>query len=366
MSRVLENLYLGGLQDASNSKRLKELGIRTILIAAKELPAFHARGFVYLKINADANPEADLGKHFAKVSKFIDLSRPKGGVLVHCVDGASRSAAFVAAYLMKNRRVGFSKVVSWLESIRKIRFSESVQRQLRDFERDETGSQNPMHIRSEAVRRYQKASVDRRPRAGAQLLEYMTRKDHATTASRQYKEMFKVYRKCLDPQSKTPSSQILYGRGKENPKREKRCKKKSLSVQKNTRKVDVPSGIFQQSRLFLKTSERVKKSEGNRVGRDNSAKVERGRLRSPKGKFDRKQSFSLRKSGLFQTERFLSCEKKMGLGRRNKRAETERSLFNGLGKRQKREENHMEVRRNIHITDITDIDINIINNIKLF
>ena len=344
MSRVLENLYLGGLQDASNSKRLKELGIRTILIAAKELPAFHARGFVYLKINADPKPDADLGKHFVKVAKFIDLSRPKGGVLVHCVDGASRSAAFVAAYLMKSRRMGFAKVLSWLESIRKIRFSDSLQRQLRDFERDEAGSQNPMHIRSEAVRRYQKPNVETRPRAGEQLLEYMTRKDHATTASRQYQEMFKVYRKCLDPQAKATGSQILYGKGKENPIREKRCKKKSLSVQKSTRKGDLPSGIFQQSRLFLKTSERVKKSEGNKAARDHSAKIERGRLRSPIGKFDRKQSFSLRKSGLFQTDRFLSCEKKMGLGRKGKRAETERSLFNGLGKRQKREANHLEVR----------------------
>ena len=54
----------------------------------------------------DDNSE-NISQYFPATNAFIDQGRKEGCVLVHCVWGISRSAAFVIAYVMHNKLINF-------------------------------------------------------------------------------------------------------------------------------------------------------------------------------------------------------------------------------------------------------------------
>jgi protein-tyrosine phosphatase len=51
-------------------------------------------------------PDADLLSEFESATNFIAEGLNSKGVLVHCYHGMSRSATLLAAYLMKERKMG--------------------------------------------------------------------------------------------------------------------------------------------------------------------------------------------------------------------------------------------------------------------
>ena len=62
----------------------------------------YGEGCRCLRIAAGDAPRYDLSQHFQSTFEFIEEARAANAkVLVHCVAGASRSAAIVIAYLMQ-------------------------------------------------------------------------------------------------------------------------------------------------------------------------------------------------------------------------------------------------------------------------
>jgi len=51
--------------------------------------------------------ESDVRKEFPQCFEFIDEGRDKGGVLVHCNAGVSRSATVVIAYVMQKELMSY-------------------------------------------------------------------------------------------------------------------------------------------------------------------------------------------------------------------------------------------------------------------
>lgn len=51
------------------------------------------------------DPEEDIARFFHETSRYIGRARRKGGVLVHCFAGQSRSVALVLAYLIQARLI---------------------------------------------------------------------------------------------------------------------------------------------------------------------------------------------------------------------------------------------------------------------
>ena len=49
------------------------------------------------------DPDEDIARFFHESSRYIGKARRKGGVLVHCFAGQSRSVALVLAYLIQAR-----------------------------------------------------------------------------------------------------------------------------------------------------------------------------------------------------------------------------------------------------------------------
>eukprot|EP00347_Sterkiella_histriomuscorum_P018198 403346415 len=118
MDKILDNLYLGDIQGASNLFMLKRLGITHIL-----------------QVAAGFNPFFP-GKHFTNCIEFIKNATSKGKVLVHCYAGISRSASVVIAFLMQEHSKSFFDAMSHVRKRRPIIFpNPGFQRQLMEFER---------------------------------------------------------------------------------------------------------------------------------------------------------------------------------------------------------------------------------------
>ncbi|XP_011865435.1 PREDICTED: dual specificity protein phosphatase 3 [Vollenhovia emeryi] len=107
---VYPGIYIGDSLTARNKKYLKMLGI-THLLNSAEGTRF---GFVntnsnyyadttikYLGLQVKDLPSEDIGKYFYTAANFIDEAMStRGKAFVHCMQGVSRSATCVLAYLM--------------------------------------------------------------------------------------------------------------------------------------------------------------------------------------------------------------------------------------------------------------------------
>ncbi|KAL5511943.1 hypothetical protein ACEPAH_5162 [Sanghuangporus vaninii] len=132
-------LYLGNLTTASTPQGLHERKITHIVSVCNEpIPAHHPQsGYVIHKIPVEDEPTEDLLIHFPAACQFIHnaMVTPGAVVLVHCVQGLSRSAAVVAAYLMWSRRLSATDALTVVRQAREqIWLNPSFQEQLVVFE----------------------------------------------------------------------------------------------------------------------------------------------------------------------------------------------------------------------------------------
>lgn len=135
MSLILENLFLGDIDDAKNMKFLKKNHITHILMVAAYYKPFYPKSFTYLHIEAEDSETFQLSKYFDGMSDFIDNAiKQKGSVFVHCLMGVSRSPTAIIAYLMKYQKMSFLKSKSFVESKREVFPNEAFVKQLKEYE----------------------------------------------------------------------------------------------------------------------------------------------------------------------------------------------------------------------------------------
>ncbi|KAF8181236.1 protein-tyrosine phosphatase-like protein [Mycena galopus ATCC 62051] len=114
-------LYLGNLVAARSQRALTERRITHVLSVctdpiSAELPQ---SGIQHMRIPIEDVDYADLLIHLPSACQFIDIAiRSGGAILVHDIQGSSRSAAVVAAYLMWAYRLCATKA---LETIKRER-----------------------------------------------------------------------------------------------------------------------------------------------------------------------------------------------------------------------------------------------------
>nr|GAT49055.1 MAP kinase phosphatase 2 [Mycena chlorophos] len=119
---IIENkLYLGNLVAARSTRSLTERRITHVLsVCTEAIPAeLPQSGIQHMRIAVEDVDYADLLIHLPSACQFIHQALQTGGiVLVHDVQGISRSAAVVAAYLMWTQRLNATRA---LETIRRAR-----------------------------------------------------------------------------------------------------------------------------------------------------------------------------------------------------------------------------------------------------
>lgn len=121
-SEIMPRLYVSDLAFAENPAALASLGITHVLSAM--------RGFVaqppHLPIHRaqfplDDLPFSELAAHLPHTTAFLRgaLTDPNARVLVHCVEGVSRSTSVVAAYLIAEFGWTTAQAVQYVKSRRR-------------------------------------------------------------------------------------------------------------------------------------------------------------------------------------------------------------------------------------------------------
>lgn len=115
------NPQTGESDPLSYKPRLQELGVHQLRIPVDDV------------VGAWKVIEENLDKAFQHIDKAV---KGDGNVLVHCAEGASRSAAVMCAYLMSRCSVTFEEAYNYLQSIRhKVKFREDMEDGLKAYER---------------------------------------------------------------------------------------------------------------------------------------------------------------------------------------------------------------------------------------
>jgi len=128
-------------------KELEEIGITHILTVASGCVPSYPDDFVYLYIDIQDIPEADLLKHFEDASEFMHeaLKKKDQKVLVHCMAGRSRSVSCILAYLMRYQKLSLEDSLLFTQSKRPIaQPNEGFMEQLKLFQQSYCRVEGPL------------------------------------------------------------------------------------------------------------------------------------------------------------------------------------------------------------------------------
>ena len=123
--RIIDNLYLGNFI-ASKTDTISSERINTIINCSKNLPFYSDITTNYrVDINDDISFHSNIQmfKTFHEIIPIIhnNIIQNKT-VLVHCYAGMQRSAAIVAAYLIKYKNMSYEDAVQFIRKKRKVSF----------------------------------------------------------------------------------------------------------------------------------------------------------------------------------------------------------------------------------------------------
>lgn len=118
---VNEKIYIGAYWPRINFKKLKKLGITSIInLMEDNLYDPRPEGFNYLHEGFPDNTYVSYEK-LKKILSFMDVQLKKGKILVHCSMGISRSAGIIIAWLLKeNPDWSWKKAFEYVNNSRKI------------------------------------------------------------------------------------------------------------------------------------------------------------------------------------------------------------------------------------------------------
>ena len=136
LDQILEDgLFLGSQTAAINRDLLELYNVKTVLTIAKHIaPPFPDR-FTYYVYEVYDRGDEDLLSHFPQMCEEIASGLKKGGVLVHCANGISRSPTVVAAYLMHTKKLRAVKALDYISSRRHVNPNQGFRDQLVAFEK---------------------------------------------------------------------------------------------------------------------------------------------------------------------------------------------------------------------------------------
>jgi len=125
MSKILDNLYLGNIEDINNIHFIKNNNILLIINCASEviIPSSYENmniSIINLKLYDDPLQKIyfNLSEGYPSLNDISDkidyFLKQKKGVLVNCYAGISRSSTFIIAYLMNKYNMNLDDAYSFV------------------------------------------------------------------------------------------------------------------------------------------------------------------------------------------------------------------------------------------------------------
>ena len=132
MNYIIDNIYLGNSEAASNEEYLKEYNISTVINCAEDLTSVY-KELKFMELNLYDIYEQNLFPKFDIAYKYIKL-HSKNNILIHCVVGMSRSASLVIFYMMKEKGWDYDTCYKYVKERRPIvEPNVGFEAQLRDY-----------------------------------------------------------------------------------------------------------------------------------------------------------------------------------------------------------------------------------------
>jgi len=151
VSKVRDYLYLGSCRSAANFPHLEEEGITHILNTAHGMLDRYARNwelnpakFDYLLIDLVDKSSQSISEWFEPsynwIEKALSESKPERPtkILVHCVQGKSRSVTIAIAYMMRKEGISVEEALNQIRDIRDVVHTpnKGFMKQLYQFEKE--------------------------------------------------------------------------------------------------------------------------------------------------------------------------------------------------------------------------------------
>jgi len=116
---VYPNVYVGDVYSAHNANELKRLKITHVVNVACGVSSAYPKDFAYLHVPLLDCASENIQEHFHKTSAFIHEAVSSGGrVLIHCLQGVSRSATIAAAFVIKELSTTPQEAVKFIKQRR--------------------------------------------------------------------------------------------------------------------------------------------------------------------------------------------------------------------------------------------------------
>lgn len=121
-TEIVPRLYISDLSIAENPSAMAHLGITHVVSVMRgtvNLPATPVP-LSWLQIPITDNPFSELAEHLPRAVHFISsaMQDPRARVLVHCVQGISRSASVVCAFIIKEWNYTPAQAIQFVKSRR--------------------------------------------------------------------------------------------------------------------------------------------------------------------------------------------------------------------------------------------------------
>ena len=122
LTEIIDNIYIGSYANAKDKEELDKNNIKYILNCASECNNLFEDKIKYLKLDIKDQNDFPINDFFEKGTNFIheSLNNKDGNILIHCMQGKSRSTTLLMAYLIKYKKEDTNSAYKIIKAKRKL------------------------------------------------------------------------------------------------------------------------------------------------------------------------------------------------------------------------------------------------------